>query len=60
MVKHTIRTAKGKIKEVEISRKAAIHLQCTECLGFEGSPGKDCTSEYCPLYPFRGKTLLSK
>jgi hypothetical protein len=28
------------------------------CLGFEENP-KNCTSRMCPLYPFRGKTLLA-
>lgn len=31
---------------------------CTECMGFESDP-KDCTSKYCPVFPYKGRTLVS-
>ena len=59
-MKHTIRTsANGRI-DVDLTQALAIKLKCMDCLGYEGNPNKDCTSQLCPLYPFRGKTLLSQ
>jgi hypothetical protein len=58
-IKHTIRTKNGNLKEVTLIRSLAIKAFCTECLGFGEDDPKNCTSIYCPLYPFRGKTLLA-
>lgn len=41
----------------------AIKIMCTECMGFECDPRKECTSKKCPLYPYKGfyrGTLTSK
>jgi len=35
------------------SRKLAIKAQCVECMGFQRSQVKGCTSFACPLYPYR-------
>jgi hypothetical protein len=58
LTEHTIRTTSNSTKKVKIGRKMAIKLFCTECLGYETHP-KDCTALLCPLFPFRGKTLLA-
>jgi hypothetical protein len=58
-VSHTVRTRDGGVKTLKYGRKLAIRLACTECLGWEDHP-KDCTSPLCPLFPFRGITLLSQ
>ena len=58
-VSHTIRTRDGGTKELKYGRAKAIKLFCTECLGWGDHP-KDCTSPLCPLFPFRGLTLLSQ
>jgi hypothetical protein len=57
-VKHTVRTKKGTLKEVEITRNLAIALHCTECMGHEENPAL-CTSVNCALYPFRKRTRLA-
>ena len=58
---HTVRTNKedgtGRVTIENYQRALAIRLHCTECLGFEGDPTKDCTSKLCALYPFRKKTF---
>jgi len=57
-VENSIRTKDGTIKAIKYIRSEAIKLFCVECLGWEDSPDI-CTAKICPLYPFRGKTLLS-
>ena len=57
-VKHTIRTNLGGEKQVELTRGTAILAFCTECMGHGAAHPKDCTAVHCPLYPFRGKTLM--
>jgi hypothetical protein len=57
-VKHKIYDKNGDLKEVTLIRRTAIKALCTECMGFEDNP-KNCMVIHCPLYPFRGKTLLS-
>ncbi len=42
-----------------LTRKRAILLKCTECLGWEENP-RDCTGTLCPLYPYRGLTRASR
>ena len=57
--KHTIRTKSGEHITIDrLTRSKAIRAMCTECMGFETSP-KECTSKYCPLYPWRGKTMIN-
>ena len=53
------RTA-GKLKTIDnyVSRSKAIKLMCTECMGWDAHPN-GCTDINCPLYPFRGKTLMA-
>jgi len=55
---HRIRSKNGKLIDVTMNRGLAIKAMCTECMGWEGDP-KECTSIYCPLHPWRGKTLLA-
>jgi hypothetical protein len=57
-MKHTVRTKDNGFIELEITRNKAIKLFCTECMGWEGNI-KECTSTYCPLYPYRGRTLVA-
>jgi len=54
-VLHTVRTRDGGKRMLKITRKTAIKIFCTECLGWEHHPD-DCTSPLCPLFPFRGRT----
>ena len=56
---HHIKTRDGRGKTLKYGRAMAIKLFCVECLGWEDDP-KDCTAPECPLYPFRGRTLMSK
>ena len=60
---HTVRTNKpdgtGRVTLSPYTRGLAIKLHCTECLGHEGDPKKDCTSPNCALYPFRKKSLAA-
>ncbi len=56
--KHTIHDKNGNPITVNLTRSLAIKACCTECLGFEDNPS-NCTSLFCPLYPFRGKTMIS-
>ncbi|MFA5298621.1 MAG: hypothetical protein WC389_10500 [Lutibacter sp.] len=55
---HTIRSADGGTISTELTRTKAIKAMCTECMGFEANP-KECTSKLCPLYPWRGKTMIA-
>lgn len=58
-LRHRIRAAKGSgTVEVKITRGIAIKAFCTECLGFETHP-TDCTVTLCPLYPYRGKSMVA-
>ena len=57
--RHRIRSRSGDPVEVgEYTRSKAIKAFCTECMGFFEHP-RECTDARCPLYPFRGKTLLA-
>ena len=58
-VLHTVRTRGGGKKTLKLTRGLAIKLLCMECLGWEQSPA-DCTSQFCPVYPFRGTTMASQ
>lgn len=55
---HTIRASNGEKIVVSLNRGKAIKAMCTECMGWECNP-IECTDKYCPLYPWRGKILLS-
>ena len=57
-MKHTVRTSENGRVELDLTPGLAIKLKCVDCMGYESHP-KDCTSVLCPLYPYRGKTLLS-
>ena len=35
------------------SRKASIRTHCLQCVGWNASEVRRCTSPKCPLYPFR-------
>ena len=58
--KHTIlkSTGDGQTIDVMLTRNMAIKAFCSECMGWETNP-KQCTSILCPLYPFRGRTMLA-
>ena len=59
-ITHTIRTADGGTITIEnYTRSGAIKDFCTECMGWEENV-KNCTSIFCPLYPFRGNTRRTK
>ena len=53
------RTYKDGVKVTEGGRELAIRLFCTECLGYGEVHPKDCESKDCPLYHFRGKSMLN-
>lgn len=56
MITHTVRCANGNLKTFEgYGTSLAIRAFCTECMGWETDP-RECTSDQCPLFPFRGKT----
>lgn len=58
-INHTIRHKDGGTVEIKnMTRNDAIRLMCTECMGWESLP-KDCTSQFCPLFPYRGRKLAS-
>jgi hypothetical protein len=58
IVKHTIRTKNCATVEVVLNRGKAIKAFCTECMGWEEHP-RECTDKLCPLYPWRGKIMLT-
>lgn len=53
-----IKTKSGKLKYVKLTKSKAIKCYCTQCMGWETNP-KDCEITECPLYLYRGKTLLT-
>ena len=57
--KQAIRMRNGHIKEVVLTRKQAIKVFCTECLGFGAVNPKDCTNIYCSLFRYRGKSQIA-
>lgn len=49
-----VRSKNGKYKRIpNYDLKTAVAAQCTECIGYEEEAVKECSSPYCPLYPFR-------
>ena len=56
---HTLRCRDGRYASIRLTRKLAMACMCVECLGWETSP-EDCTSLFCPLYPYRCKTLRTQ
>lgn len=63
-ISHVVLCGDGKFKQIDnYTTLKAIKIMCTECMGFECDPRKECTSKKCPLYPFVGfykDTLTSK
>jgi len=53
MIKHTIRKDGGKTVTVNLTPIKAIRHQCIECMGFQFREVAECTSQLCPLFPFR-------
>jgi len=56
---HSVKCANGLYKSIRLTRKLAMSIFCTECMGFEGDP-MDCTAKTCPLYPWRKKTYITR
>lgn len=54
-VKHVIKNKDGEDWTVALTPQSAIRIKCQECMGWEQLPRsvKECTSPYCPLFPFR-------
>jgi len=53
-VKHKIRAdGNGKTKIMKLTARRAIIENCKECMGFNASEVRGCTSKLCPLWPFR-------
>ncbi|MBN1102741.1 MAG: hypothetical protein JXL84_04915 [Deltaproteobacteria bacterium] len=53
-VKHIVRKdGDGKTREVALTPLKSIRLNCIECMGFQPSLVRECSSPLCPLYPFR-------
>jgi hypothetical protein len=53
-VKHVIRkNGSQETREVRLTPSKAIRLNCIECMGFQPRLVKECSSDLCPLYPFR-------
>lgn len=62
-VPHTVRHKDGGTVSINhMTKNLAIKLMCTECMGWEGGirRGKEggCSSSMCPLFPYRGWSLL--
>jgi hypothetical protein len=58
-VMQAVRTADGKTKVLELTRRRSIRLFCTECMGFQGGLVEGCTDKLCPLFPFRKATIAA-
>jgi len=56
-VRHTVRTMDGGEKTLLLSRRQAMSLMCTECMGWDSDP-KLCTVKLCPLWPWRQRTRV--
>ena len=53
-VKHKIRAdGNGKTIIMKLTARRAVIEHCRECMGFNGSEVRRCTSPLCALYPFR-------
>ncbi len=60
-IKHHIRSkGNGELREVELTPNRAIRYQCVECMGWSAHEVKECTDQYCSLYPFRMGTNPSR
>lgn len=57
-MKHTIKTSENGRVDVDLTPSLAIKLKCVDCMGYESHPDT-CTATTCPLYPYRGKSMLS-
>lgn len=52
---HIVLCGDGKFKQIDnFSMPKAIKIKCTDCMGYECDPRKECTDKKCALYPFRG------
>lgn len=57
---HTVRHKdNGTITIKNYNIQKAVKLYCSECCGFESDP-RDCLDHLCPLYPYRGYTMLNR
>lgn len=57
---HTIHAQDGGLVEVKhYAPRRAIKVFCTECFSWEGDPAVSCTSPNCPLYPYRGRSMVA-
>ncbi|MFC1890925.1 hypothetical protein ACFLZT_00865 [Thermodesulfobacteriota bacterium] len=53
-IKHKIRSdGNGNTKVMNLTARRAILAHCKECMGFNRSEVRQCTSMLCPLWPFR-------
>ena len=41
------------------SRKAAIHMMCLECMGYDPKEVTSCTDKGCPLYKYRENDIIN-
>lgn len=53
VAKTQIRTKAGGFETVKLNRGSAIRAFCKECQGWDIIGITECTSPYCPLFPFR-------
>lgn len=60
-VKHVIFNKHGKLVEVNLTPIKSIRAFCKECMCYVDTEIPKCTSENCPLYPFRmGKSFSGR
>jgi len=52
-VQHKIRSKNGGTEVVNLTPIRAIRLHCLECVGHAPSEVRACTSQNCPLFPYR-------
>jgi len=53
-VQHRIRAdGDGTTKIMKLTARRAIIENCKECVGWDFSEVRSCTSRRCPLWPFR-------
>ena len=54
---HIVRAKDGGLFAVTLSRKQAMAIHCTECMGW--SNPSECPCVLCAMYPFRKKTEVA-
>jgi hypothetical protein len=53
-ITHEIRSKDWKtVREVNLTPRRAIRLNCLECVGHSYKEAAECVSHLCPLWPFR-------